>query len=281
MGKLIEKLQQVSQSGGGGMGFFGRAREAERKARPAAVLVSLGVKDVAAVEAVAKQGADAVIVTGWTPQSADLSAIKNALASSPTIYGVELAANVSGDGVLKAAQEAGASFAVLPASAPARILYEEVEQFDRVVTLDLPGDDMGLLLLRTQSLLPAQVALMRLDMPSAALANLSVADYAKLRLVAESLRFPLLVVVKEAAEQEATSMLARLGVDGIVLAGAGMAAATLGAQVQAVREALEHTPVHDKGDSSVSLGGLMSAAGTSLTPPTRREPEREPDPEHE
>ena len=280
MGKLIEKLQQVGQSGGGGLGFFGRSRETERKARPAAVLVALGVGDATAAEAAAKQGADAIIVTGWKPQGSSLSDIKHALTGSSAALGVELATGASGDDILKTAKEAGASFAVLPSSAPARILYEEVEQFDRVVTLNLPTDDMSLLLLRTQSLLPGQAALVRLDMPSPALANLTIADYARLRMVAESLRFPLLAVVKDVPDQAATSMLARLGVDGIVLSGAGATATTMGAQVQGVREALEATPIRDKGESSVSVGGLMATAGTSLTP-TRPEPERDPNPEHE
>ena len=271
MGKLVDKLQQVSQGGGSGFGFMARA--SERKPRPAAVLVTLGATDAGGAEAAAKQGVDAVIVTNWTP-STNVSAISKALAGPAIPWGVEIASGSEGENVLKAAHDAGASFVVLAANAPARVLYEEVEQVDRVVTLDLPQSDMDILLLRSQSLLPAQVALVRLTQNAGTLANLSLGEYVKLRMVAESLRFPLLAIVRDTPDAQATTMLARLGIDGIVLSGAGVAAETLGAQVKAVREQLEKTPMRDKGETSVSLNGMLAGSAVAA-------PHREPEPEHE
>lgn len=275
MGKLVEKLQQVGQASGGGFGFL-RSRTPERAPRPAAVLVSLGAKDVASAEAAAKNGADAVIVTGWKPGS-DVSAIKGAVESNGAVWGIEYGGEgkAAGD-ALKSAQEAGAAFAIIGREAPARLLFEELEQFDLGIAAEVPQDDLGLVLLRAENLLPAQVALVQTQLTNSDLERLRVNDFARLRLACEALRFPTLILVGEAPENGNVRLLVRLGVSGIVLPGAGMGAEALGAQVKALREALEKIPARseDRERGSVAIGGLMEASGKSLQKPAP-EPEKE------
>src|SRR5262245_33705406 len=279
MGKLVEKLQQVSQ-GSSGVGFLGPRRPTQAP-RPAALLVSLGADESTAAEAAAKNGADALIVTDWQPRG-DLSKVKSALAASSAIWGVEYAAGRSSDGALKLAQEAGASFAVIGQSAPAHALFEEIEAFDLVVEVPLPKDDLGLLLLRAENLLPAQAVLLRVEMASADLASMTVAQFARLRLTGESLRFPVLLTLAEVPEMAHVRTLVRLGVSGLVLPGVGLTAERLGTQVKSLREQLEKTPVRDEDRSPVAIGGLMEAGGQSLSPRTpRREPSPEPEPDEE
>ena len=132
MGTLIDKLQQVRQSSGSSIGFFGRSQASVSKARPSAVMVSVGVKDSAIAEAAMKAGADALVVTGWTPKS-DLSAFvaaakaRNAGTAGNALLGVWLAESESGAyGALKQIQQAGASFAIVGANASAHMLFEEL-----------------------------------------------------------------------------------------------------------------------------------------------------------
>jgi hypothetical protein len=86
---------------------------------------------------------------------------------------------------------------------------------------------------------------------------MSVADFARMRLIDESLRFPLLISLKEAIAAEDAVTLTRLGFAGIVLASQGTAE-QIGTQIQSLREALEQvpTPKGEKGD--VRLGGFAS-----------------------
>jgi hypothetical protein len=279
MGKLVEKLQQVRQSSGSGIGFFGRSQSSGSKARAAAIVVSLGAKESASAAAAIKAGADALLVTDWTPKS-DLSAFTAAIKGASALLGVWLAEGESGGyGTLKQAQEAGATFAVVGSDASAHMLFEELDHFDRVVTLDVPHDDLGLLLVRMQNLAPAQAALLRVGLTAAAIAKMTISDYTRFKLVIESLRFPALVTLDGAPETHSVPVLARLGIDGLVLPGAGVAADTLSAQVTALREELERTPITHEGSESALLGGLVGMQGTGLTP--QREPEREPQREPE
>jgi hypothetical protein len=279
MGKLVEKLEQVGQASGGGMGFLGRSHAQTRAARPAAVLVTLAASDKAAAEAAAKAGVDGVIVAGWKPGSA-VSALTSALGATGAVWGVE----VSGDtapsaGLLAAAHDDGAAFVVIAPTAPARLLLEEVEKLDVVVMVDPPKDDLSLLIMRADNLLPAQVALLRSRFTNADLAGMQVEDFARLRLVFEGLRFPTLVSLKEAPAAEHVRLLVRLGSDGLVLSADGLAADRVGAAVTALREELEKTPARPESWGTVAIGGLMAAHEPQLPQPGRREPEPEPDEE--
>jgi hypothetical protein len=277
MGKLVDKLHEVSQTTGSGIGFLG-GRGPTHKPRPAALFVALGAGDAAAAEAATKSGVDGLFITGWSP-GADLSAIKPTLDSKGVVWGVELSADAAaGKDALKSLAEAGASFAVIEPMASARVLFEEVEKFDLVAAMQVPQDDLGLLLVRTQSLLPAQVGLLRADLATRDLARLSIGDYARLRTVVESVRFPMLVTLKEAPESGDVSTLVHLGVAGLVLSGRGASAQQLGADVKALRETLEKTPLPREERDNILLSGFMPTPGQAGAPgQPHREPEREPE----
>ncbi len=275
MGKLIEKLRQVGQGSGGSFGFFGRGQAASAPARPAAVLVTLAASSVAAAEAVAKAGADAIIIAGWKPDT-DVAAIKTAMESANTLWGVEYSGGADDD-VAAAAQKAGAGFLLLGAEAPAAPLYDQPEQFDRVVTLSAPQNEMDLMLYRTANTLPAQVALVSLPVGVSDLPKLTISQFSRLALLATIARFPLLAGVDEAPSLRASRMLVRLGVDGIVLSGVGVSAEQIAQQVQSVRADLEQIPMSEAQEhEGVSLGGLMGNLGVGVKP-ERREPDKEPD----
>lgn len=281
MGKLVEKLNSVGQSSGGGMGFFGRARVAARAARSTAIIVSVGATDTAAATGAVKSGADALIVTGWKPGT-DTSAIRGALDGSDAIWGVEVADAAVADNALQSAQEAGAAFAILGPTAPARLLLDDIEKFDLVVTVDPPQDDLSLLILRGENLLPAHAALLRTRFTNADVSGLTVPDFARLRLVFEALRFPVLATLQEAPAEANVRTLARMGCDGLVISGVGVEASRLAKQVQELRETLEKIPARPEDRGGVAIGSLMEASGTSLPDqPTRRGPTPEPEPEPE
>jgi hypothetical protein len=252
MGKLLEKLDKVSQTSNAGIGFLG-GRPSGHAPRPIGLLASVKVTDVSAVSAAVKNGVDGIIALGWK-SGASLADLKTA--AGDAALGVELPLE-AGAGALKEAQDAGADFVLAPSALRARALLDEVEKLDVVLELDLPRDDMEVLLLRGQSLAPAQLGLLNTGLGASEIARMSVADFARMRLIDESLRFPLLISLKEAIAAEDAVTLTRLGFAGIVLASQGTAE-QIGTQIQSLREALEQvpTPKGEKGD--VRLGGFAS-----------------------
>jgi len=280
MGKLVEKLHQVGQSSGSRLGFMGRADTAASKPRPAAVLVALNAGDSVAADSIVAAGADAVLIKGWVPD-ADISQIKAVLESSHTVWGVEYTgSSAAAEGVQKAAAEAGAAFVLVGPSAPAAVLFDEDRQLDLVVVVDAPKDDLGLLLLRAENLLQAQAALVQLPQSPGLLGKLTISEFARLRLVFESLRFPALVMLNEMPEAETVKALVQLGADGIMIAATtSKSEAALGKQVQALLEMLQALPVHESRRSSVAIGGFMSGGGESLLPRRPGRPSPEPDEE--
>lgn len=275
MGKLTEKLRQISQGSEGALGFLARGRGQGSAPRPAAVLVTLRATDTASAEAVAKAGVDAVIITGWKP-GVEVSAVKTALESGGALWGVEYAGGEDEE-VAAAAEKAGAGFLVLGPDAPAIALYEQVEKFDRVLTLSAPRDEMDMLTLRMTNALPAVAALMALPVGMRDLPRQSAMGFARLAILGESLRFPLLALVDETPDAKASRALVRLGMDGVVLTGVGVGAEALAQSVKTVRADLEKIPPQSDREG-VSLGGLMGNLGASLAQPAK-EPEKEPDEE--
>lgn len=279
MGKLLDKLQQVGQGSRAGFGFLPSSKAKGQAPRPAAVIVSLGATDAAIASAAAQAGADGVLVTGWK-SGTDVSKVATALQGTEAVWGVEYSSDGTySEGVMKRAQEAGASFAVVGPSTPVRTLLDELEKFDFVVTVDPPHDEMELVLLRAQNLLPASAALVRTQLSSADLAKLTVKDYAQLKLIFESLRFPALVALRDAPEPATVRTLVRMGADALVVPAAGASADAISTKVKSLREELEKTPARPESGESVAIGGLMAAGGTSLQPEPK--PEREPEPERE
>jgi hypothetical protein len=279
MGKLVEKLQQVGQATGSGFGFAGRAASSSRRPRPAAVLITLNSSDVAGAEAAAKAGVDGVLINGWSP-GIDIGRIKAALLASGTLWGVEYVGGPQSDGALKTAAEAGAGFVLIGPSAPATVIFDEVDQLDLVVSVEAPKDDLSLLLVRAENLLPAQVALVSLAGDSSSLGKLTVSEFARRRWIFESLRFPALVMLSEVPQSDVVRTLVRLGVDGLIIAGAGGKPETLAKQVQALGEMLEALPIEKAQRSSVAIGGFMSGTSESVLAPGRPgRPSPEPDEE--
>jgi hypothetical protein len=282
MGKLVEKLHQVGQSSGNRLGFMGRGDAAATKPRPAGALAALNAGDSVTAESIVKAGVDAVLIKGWVP-SADISQVKAILESNHTVWGVEFTgSSAAAEEVQKAAVEAGAAFMLVGSSAPAAVLFDEDKELDLVVVVDVPKDDLGLLLLRAENLLPAQAALLQLPVSSGLLGKLTVSEFARLRLVFESVRFPALVMLNEMPEAETVKALVHLGADGIMLSGAtGKSEAALGKQVQALLETLQTLPVRESRRSSVAIGGFMSSAGGGETLLPRRPGRPSPEPDEE
>jgi hypothetical protein len=139
-------------------------------------------------------------------------------------------------------------------------LLDEVEKLDVVLAVDLPRDDMELLLLRGQSLAPAQLGLLHTELGASDIARMSVADFARMRLVVESLRFPVLISLKEAIAAEDAVTLTRLGFAGVVLSSQGTAE-QIGTQIQSLREALEQVPTPKGEHGDVRLGGFAATGG--------------------
>ena len=276
MGKFIDKLRQVGQGGGGSFGFFGRGQTPSAPARPAAVIVTLAASNVAAAEAAAKAGVDAIIIAGWHPD-ADTSVIKTTLESANVVWGVEYAG--AADNAAEAAQSAGAGFLLLGPDASAALLFDQPEQLDRVVTLSAPQTELDILLYRMANSLPAQAAMVTLPVGMRDLPKQSLSAFSRLALLASSVRFPLLAIVDEAPDMRASRTLVRMGFDGIVLTGVGASTEQIAQQVQSVRANLEKIPMSEGQDrEGVSLGGLMGNLGAGVKP-ERREPDKEPDQE--
>jgi hypothetical protein len=99
---------------------------------------------------------------------------------------------------------------------------------------------------------------------------MTVAEYTRLKLVVESLRFPVLATLDGAPEMRSVPVLARLGFAGLVLPGAGVGPEALGAQVTALREELERTPITHEGSESALLGGLVGMQGGAAEPQRER-----------
>jgi hypothetical protein len=263
MGKLLEKLDKVSQTSNAGIGFLG-GRPSGHAPRPIGLLVSVKALEVSTASTAVKNGVDGVLALGWK-SGASLADLKKA--AGDAALGVELPAD-AGAGALKEAQDAGADFVLAPTTLRARALLDEVEKLDVVLELDLPRDNIELLLLRGQSLAPAQLGLLNSGLGASEIAHMSVADFARMRLVVESLRFPMFISLKESIAAEDAVTLTRLGFAGIVLSSQGTAD-QIGTQIQSLREALEQvpTPKGEKGD--VRLGGF--AAGGASSRETREE----------
>jgi hypothetical protein len=283
MGKLIEKLHAVGQASGNGMGFFGRPRGPERAARPAGLLVAGTAAESAALAAAVENGADGVIITDWQPGTRGLASVVPALAAREAIAGVRIEGDYRA-GALKAAADEGASFAILDQRVAARALFEEVEKFDVVATVVPPADDLGLLGLRAVNLLPVQAALIQADFSAAGLARLTLADFARLRLVWESVGFPSLVTFSGALEDGDVRTLVHLGTDGLLLSVVGASASAIGQQVKALIAQLEKTPAPRVRPESISLltgliGGQPQPAPTPVPGPSRKPETPEPDEE--
>jgi hypothetical protein len=284
MGRLVDKLHEVSQGSNAGLGFFGAARGTARKARPMGVLVIGGTGDVAALSAAAEAGADAIALAGWSPGASSFASLIGSLGKD-TVWGVDPGRKVAAD-ALKSAAEAGASFAVLDPEVPASALFADLDKFDLVATIQAPTDELGLLGLRAVNLLPVQSVLVETRLSAATVSGLSVAEFMRLRTIIESVRFPSLVTIDGAFDEPAVKTLVQLGADAVVLSAASGGAA-IGEHIRSLIATLEATPAPHRSEGGPLLSGLLGFSGhqPELPQPSPRPgrpaPEPEPEPEKE
>ncbi len=254
MGKLIETLQRVGKSSGGGMGFLGKS-QAQSKARAAGILVALGQADAGAVEAVVKAGADGVIFALPNSKAASkglaLEAYQKAagpLRAANRPWGLDLdeVADALPADVLKGIREGGADFVSFPLDAPARLLQERPEGLDRIITLrqqDGGDDERYLRLVRSLNLLSVQAVHILANLTAGRLHDLRIEELLNFRVARELLRFPVLANVSGDLGNEEARILVKLGLSAVMLqAVEGESASALAQRVTALREELERVP---------------------------------------
>jgi len=263
MGKLIETLQRVGKSSGGGMGFLGK-NQGQSKARAAGILVTLSQADAGAVESIAKAGADGVIFALQNGKSGSrglsLEAYRKAaepLRAANRPWGLDLAEIVDSlpADALKGIREDGADFVSFPLDAPARLLQERPEGLDRIITLrqqDGDDDERYLRLVRSLNLLSVQVVHLLANLTAGRLHDLRIEELLSYRVMREQLRFPVLANVSGDLGNEEARILVKLGISAVILqATEGETAAALAQRVTALREELERVPASGAEDEDV------------------------------
>jgi hypothetical protein len=247
MGKLTEILHRAGVTRSGAIGFTGHTANAA-KSKAAAIIVSAA--DATEAAALIKAGADVVILA----EGADLQAAKG----SEVAWGSDVrGAKSLAEDDLKALHERGADFVLVDASASMRSLSTHVEQLDRALFLAPPTDDPLLIGFRALNVLDVDVVVLDLALKAKELAGLTVKDFARLRLLGESLRFPVLVTLADVPAPEDVRTAARLG-DGIWLTSATPDAVTK------LREELERVP-REKGPVP-GIAGLTGTTGGAPGP---------------
>lgn len=282
MGKLIETLQRVGKSSGGGMGFLGK-NQAQSKARAVGILVALSQADAGAVEAVAKAGADGVIFALQNGKSASkglsLEAYRKAaepLRAANRPWGLDLAEVVDSlpADALKGIREDGADFVSFPLDAPARLLQERPEGLDRMITLrqqDGDDDERYLRLVRSLNLLSVQVVHLLANLTAGRLHDLRIEELLSYRVMREQLRFPVLANVSGVLGNEEARILVKLGISAAILQEAeGESASALAQRVTALREELERVPAPGAEDDEHSVTFISGAAAKSEGQSTRQ-----------
>lgn len=282
MGKLIDKLREVRSASGSGIGFLRGAQAATTTTRAAAVFAVGGRGDTAALDAALQNGADGIILTGWSASAREFTSATAAAQERHAVWGVE-AASGTDTATLKAAREAGAAFALVGQSAPASLLLAELEGFDHVVSIEPPADEHQLLTMRASNLLPVQAAVLQTGLGSGEAARLSVSQFTWLRLAWESLRFPTFAALQGVPTEDDLRTLVELGADGLLLSAAG-AGSGFGQHVRGLVAALQRIPPRHETEAGALLTGLLGIQGHQPDEPgpgPRRKPEREPEREPE
>lgn len=276
MGKFIEKLHEVRTASSSGFGFLRGSQPAMTTTRAAALLAVGARGDAAALEAAIQNGADGIVISGWTPSAREFSNLVNATRERHAIWGVEATSDTDAAS-LKAAKEAGAAFAILGQSAPASLLLANLEGFDHIVTVEPPRDEQQILSLRASNLLPIQAALLQTGLASGDAARLSISQFTWLRLIWESLRFPTLATIKGIPTEDDLRTLVELGADGVLITATG-AGSAFGQHVASLVATLQRIPPHRENEAGALLTGLIGVQGHQPdAPDPRRKPEPEPD----
>lgn len=252
MGKLTDILQKAGRSASVSIGFRG-ASAGGAKLKAAAIVVSVA-GGAEAIAAAVKAGADAIIVEN--------EAITDAAKEAGVAWGIDArdAQKLTADD-LKGLHERGADFVLLATTTSMRALGEPIEQMERVLVIPPPSDDPMLLGLRALNLVSVNAAVLDLQLSAQDLAALTVAQFAQLRMQCESLRFPVILTLRDIPTRDDIHTLARLGAAAIWLTNATPAAITQ------LREELERVPREKEG--LPSMGGLMN--GKAAGDPLRKE----------
>ena len=226
MGKLVDTLQRAGKNTGSAIGFTGRAQSSNKPKAAAIIVTASADADVAAL---VKAGADVVVI----PANAQSSAAK----AAGVAWGIDARQheklNVAD---LRAWHEQGADFVLLPATVAVRVLSEPVEHLERALIIAPPQDDPLLIAFRALNLLEVDVAVLVLQLSAKDVANMQVPDFTRLRTLNETLRYPVILTVREIPASEDMHTLVRLGAQGLWLANATVATVTQ------FREALEQIP---------------------------------------
>jgi len=241
MGKLIDTLHRAGKSTTPSIGFVGRSQSAA-KTKAAAIVVEVDASEQAIQDAV-KAGADVLIL----PPHATYTAAE----ASGVAWGVKVTdAETITHADLKALHEKGANFVILPQTTPMRAINESVDHLERVLQVSPPTDDPLLVQFRTLNLIDIDVAVLDLRLTPKDLATLTIESFAKLRVLSETLRFPVIVTVQDIPTAEDVHTLVKLGAQGIWLTNATTPA------IAQLRESLENVPREKDGAANVTgLGG--------------------------
>ncbi len=281
MGKLIETLQRVGKSsGGGGMGFLGRG-QAHSKAKAAGIVVTLSQPDAGQVEALKKAGADGVLFTLQNGKAGGSKAAPSvepyaeaaaALRSAHLPWGLDLinVVNSLKPDAIKTLRESGVDFVSFPLSAPARLIQERPEGLDRVVTLDEHLDDPYMLLARATNLLSVQAVRFASAFSAERLQELTIEGLLRFRMLRETLRFPVLLNVEGDLGSEEVRTLMKLGISALLVhQETGESAPALTQRVSALREELERVPSQESEEEAPSVGQFQGSPAKTEEQPNR------------
>jgi hypothetical protein len=247
VGKLIDTLHRAGKAFGPSIGFGINQSQASGKLKAAALIADTAA-DEAAISAVLKAGADALIL----PAGSETDAAK----ASEVAWGIDLRSQTPKNAdALKKLHGKGADFILLAQTTSFRPLNERIEHLERVLTITPPTDDPFLINFRAYNLVEADIAILDLKLSARRLAELTVESFAHLRLYVETLRFPTIITLADEPAKEDFATLVRLGAQGIWLPGAKPEAIT------SMRVALENVPREKELPPSVSGLGNNSTLG--------------------
>jgi hypothetical protein len=226
MPKLVDTLHRAGKVTGPAIGFMGAQGP---KPKAAAIIVQVAATSDA-IDAAVKAGADVLVLEADdTPDAAKAAGVSWGydLRGKETITSAEL----------KMLHEHGADFVLLPQNVSMHALNEPIEHLERALIVAPPQkDDPFLLAFRAFNLLEMEVAVLDLQLTARDLATISAESFARLRMLNDTLRFPVIVTVRDLPVKEDVFTLAKLGAQGIWLSKATPET------IKQLRESLESVP---------------------------------------
>ncbi len=227
MSKLLDMFTQARRAqGSSGMGFLGKNRP-ETKPKAAALvveLVSADASDAADAEAAIKAGADGLLFT-WNGKDASwLDSLKSTVeaaqaSNEKAIFGLHITGGwqTLGRENLEHIKEQGIAFIVLPLTAPASLLAQQVKDLDLVVTVPMREGDLYPLFIRNLTAFNT-IAAVQLDFGlSKDVGKLTIEDILQYRAVREAVRYPALLNVNADISEAEAYTLITLGIQAVVL----------------------------------------------------------------